>query len=59
MNAGNLDYASVGGTNTDSNGYQALEQEANFTNQNASIEAIEKTLYDISGLFKRFGTIVT
>ena len=35
-----------------------MELDNQQQNKNQSIEAVEKTLYDILNLFKRFGTIV-
>ena len=52
------DYHTVAGdTGADeTSGVLELEDQQNLRNQ--SIESIEKTLYDILNLFKRFGTIV-
>ena len=36
-----------------------MAMEENHAQENQSIESIEKTLYDILSLFKRFGTIVS
>ena len=53
-----LDYASVGGAPSAADPVAMAELEEQNAQRNQSIESVEKSLYDILGLFKRFGTIV-
>ena len=46
-------------TDADDRSNHELEMIENQQQRNTSIDSIEKTLYDISALFKRFGTIVS